>query len=185
MAKIESVCVFCGSRVGTAPARRALAEETGRRLAEAGLRTVYGGGHVGLMGVLADAALAAGGKVVGVIPEFLHEREVMHSGLTELLVTRSMHERKAEMHARSDAFLVLPGGIGTLDEVAEALSWISLDLHRKPVILVDRAFWSPLSGLLSGMESAGFVSPDLLESTAFVDSAGEALALLSAAGARA
>ena len=179
MAKIESVCVFCGSRVGDRPARRALAAETGRLIAEAGMRTVYGGGHVGLMGVLADAALAAGGEVVGVIPEFLHEREVMHSGLTELVVTPSMHERKAEMHARSDAFLVLPGGIGTLDEVAEALSWISLDLHRKPVVLVDRAFWSPLSRLLSEMERAGFVSPELLESAAFVETAGEALALLA------
>ena len=106
----------------------------------------------------------------------------MHSGLTELVVTRSMHERKAEMHARSDAFLVLPGGIGTLDEVAEALSWISLELHRKPVILVDRNFWSPLYNLLSEMERAGFVSPDLLESAAIVEDAGEALALLGAAG---
>ena len=184
MAKIESVCVFCGSRFGTAPARRALAEETGRRLAGAGMRTVYGGGHVGLMGALADAALAAGGEVVGVIPEFLHEREVMHTGLTELVVTRSMHDRKAEMHARSDAFLALPGGIGTLDEVAEALSWISLELHRKPVILVDRVFWSPLSRLLSEMERAGFVSPDLLESAAVVDNVEEALALLTAPGAR-
>ena len=182
MVKIESVCVFCGSRVGNRPARRALAEETGRRIAEAGLRTIYGGGHVGLMGVLADAALEAGGEVVGVIPEFLHERELMHSGLTELVVTRSMHERKAEMHARSDAFLVLPGGIGTLDEVAEALSWISLELHRKPVILVDRNFWSPLYHMLSEMERAGFVSPDLLESAAIVEDAGEALALLGAAG---
>ena len=181
MAKIESVCVFCGSRTGNRPERRALAEETGRRIAEAGLRTVYGGGHVGLMGVLADAALAAGGEVVGIIPEFLHEREVMHTGLTELVVTRSMHERKAEMHSRSDAFLVLPGGIGTLDEVAEALSWISLDLHRKPVILVDRAFWSPLSRLLSEMECAGFTSPELLESTAFAEDADEALRLLTAA----
>ena len=181
MTKIESVCVFCGSRVGNRPERRALAEETGRRIAEAGLRTVYGGGHVGLMGVLADAALAAGGEVVGIIPEFLHEREVMHTGLTELLVTRSMHERKAEMHSRSDAFLVLPGGIGTLDEVAEALSWISLDLHRKPVILVDRTFWSPLSRLLSEMERAGFTSPELLESTAFAEDADEALRLLTAA----
>ena len=181
MTKIESVCVFCGSRVGNRPERRALAEETGRRIAEAGLRTVYGGGHVGLMGILADAALAAGGEVIGVIPEFLHDREVMHSGLTELLVTRSMHERKAEMHARSDAFLVLPGGIGTLDEVAEALSWISLDLHRKPVILVDRDFWAPLSRLLSEMERAGFTSPELLESTAFVEDVDEALRLLTAA----
>ena len=184
MAEIKSVCVFCGSRFGTMPAYRALAEETGRRLAGAGMLTVYGGGHVGLMGVLADAALQAGGQVVGVIPEFLHQREVMHTGLTELVVSRSMHERKAEMHARSDAFLALPGGIGTLDEVAEALSWISLDLHRKPVILVDRAFWSPLARLLSEMEGAGFTSPDLLESTAFVETAGEAMALLAAGGMR-
>ncbi len=182
--KIESVCVFCGSRFGNVPARRALAEETGRRLAGAGMRTVYGGGHVGLMGVLADAALRAGGEVVGVIPEFLHQQEVVHTGLTELLVTQSMHERKAKMHARSDAFLALPGGIGTLDEVAEALSWISLDLHRKPVILVDCAFWSPLARLLSEMEDAGFVSPDLLESTAFVETVDEALALLATAGAQ-
>ena len=182
MAKIESVCVFCGSNVGNRMEPRALAEETGRRLAEAGIRTVYGGGHVGLMGILADAALKAGGEVVGVIPEFLHEREVMHSGLTELVVTGSMHERKAEMHERSDAFLVLPGGIGTLDEVAEALSWISLDLHRKPVVLVDRAFWSPLSHLLSEMERAGFVGRELLQSTAVADNADEALALLAAAG---
>ncbi len=182
MTRIKSVCVFCGSRTGTVPARRALAEDTGRRLAAAGLRVIYGGGHVGLMGIVADAALEAGGEVVGVIPEFLHVREVVHEGLTELVVSRSMHERKAEMHARADAFLALPGGIGTLDELAEALSWISLDLHRKPVVLVDRAFWSPLARLLSDMERAGFVSADLLESTAFADDAGEALQLLAAAG---
>jgi len=185
MAKIESVCVFCGSSSGAAPAGRALAEETGRRLAEAGLRTVYGGGSVGLMGIVADAALAAGGEVVGVIPEFLRAREVMHPGLTELVVTRTMHERKAEMHARADGFLALPGGIGTLDETVEALSWIALGLHDKPVVMVDRAFWSPFARLLSDMARAGFVAPQLLERAAAADDAAGALALLAAGGRRA
>ncbi len=178
MTGIESVCVFCGSRMGHAPGWRALAEETGRLLAEAGIAVVYGAGGIGLMGAVADAALAAGGRVTGVIPTFLEEREVAHTGIGELVETPTMHERKALMHERSDAFLVLPGGIGTLDELVEALSWVALELHDKPVVLVDRAFWSPFVELLAHLDRSGFLAPQLLAGLVVVDSAEEALARL-------
>ncbi|GAC1632524.1 MAG: TIGR00730 family Rossman fold protein [Nevskia sp.] len=134
---LRSVCVFCGSGFGADPAYAEAARETGRLLGARGLRLVYGGGRVGLMGLVADAALAAGGEVVGVIPKVLITREVEHRGLTELHEVDSMHTRKALMERMSDAFLVLPGGFGTLDEMCEILTWAQLGLHDKPIGLIN------------------------------------------------
>ncbi len=137
MPDITTVAVFCGSRVGRLPPFRANATALGHGLAEAGLRLVYGGGRVGLMGALADAALAAGGEVIGVIPEFLTRLEVAHDGVSELIVTDSMHDRKRRMFEMADAFVTLPGGLGTLDETMEILTWRQLGLHDKPILLCD------------------------------------------------
>ena len=133
----SSICLFCGANVGTRPSYVAAARELGERLAQQGTTLVYGGGSVGLMCVAADAALAAGGKVVGIITRELMDREVGHAGLTELQVVESMHERKAMMAARSDAFVALPGGYGTFDELCEMLTWDQLGIQAKPVVLVD------------------------------------------------
>ena len=136
---IRNVAVFCGAQLGNDPAFRAAAEALGRGLAKAGIRLVYGGGRVGLMGALADAALAAGGGVIGVIPDFLTRREVAHEGLSELIVTDSMHSRKQRMFEVADAFVALPGGLGTLDETIEIVTWRQLGLHDKPVLICDVA----------------------------------------------
>ena len=145
MPGLSSVCVYCGSRVGSEPRYRDTAARTGRLLAERGIRLVYGGGRVGLMGVMADAALAGGGRVTGVIPGYLQAREVGHEGLSELLVVEDMHQRKQKMFDISDAFLALPGGIGTLDEAFEMVTWRQLALHSKPVVFVDDGgYWRPL-----------------------------------------
>jgi len=139
---LASVAVFCGSRFGTQPAFREAAAAIGRGVAEAGLRLIYGGGHVGLMGAVADAAIATGGAVSGVIPHFLQSREVMHQSVTDLTVTDSMHSRKQKMFAEADAFLILPGGLGTFDEFFEILTWRQLRLHDKPILIVDVAGWA-------------------------------------------
>ncbi len=154
---IRSICVFCGSSGNVAAIHREAAVELGRALAARGIRLVYGGGKIGLMGLLADAALAAGGEVVGVIPAFLRELEVAHEGLTDLKVVATMHERKQRMFDLSDAFVVLPGGFGTLDESIEILTWKQLGLHDKPVVLVDLAgFWKGFRELVSGIVAEGF-----------------------------
>src|SRR6185503_522242 len=137
MPAMRSVCVFCGSSSRIADAHRTAAAELGTLIAARGLRLVYGGGRIGLMGVLADAALAAGGEVVGVIPQFLVDLEVAHTGLTELRVVPTMHDRKRAMFELADAFVVLPGGLGTLDETIEIVTWKQLGLHDKPVVLVE------------------------------------------------
>lgn len=139
---LSSVAVFCGSRFGNNQIYREAAEATGRGLAEAGIRLIYGGGKVGLMGVVADAALAAGGAVSGIIPHFLQTREVMHAGVEDLTVTDSMHSRKQKMFAEADAFLVLPGGLGTFDETFEIITWRQLRLHDKPILIVDVGGWA-------------------------------------------
>jgi uncharacterized protein (TIGR00730 family) len=137
--RFRSVCVFCASSHGANPAYRDAARRVGRLLARQGIELVYGGGCVGLMGTIADAALAAGGRAVGVMPVSLVEREIAHTGLTELHVVASMHERKARMADLSDAFMALPGGFGTLDELCEILTWAQLGIHRKPVGLLNVA----------------------------------------------
>jgi uncharacterized protein (TIGR00730 family) len=131
----KRVCVFCGSNSGARPEYAAAAQSLGRELAERGIETVYGGGRLGLMGALADAALASGGRVIGIMPQSLVDMEVAHSGLTELQIVGSMHERKALMNSLSDAFVILPGGWGTMDELCEALTWAQLQIHHKPVAL--------------------------------------------------
>ena len=149
MNNIQRLCVYCGSSDAVADRYQEAASELGARLAAAGIDLVYGGGRVGLMGLLADAALAAGGKVTGVIPRRLVDAEVAHPGVTELLVVDSMHDRKRLMADRADAFAVLPGGIGTLDELFETLSWKQLELHDKPILVVDiGGYWAPLRALL-------------------------------------
>ncbi len=154
------VCVFCGSSRGSSPAYAAAAAELGAALAAKDVGVVYGGGDVGLMRVVADAALAAGGEVIGVIPEALVAREVAHHGLTELRVTASMHERKALMADLADAFVALPGGLGTFDELCEILTWSQLGLHAKPVVLLDvEGFWTAFLGLLDASVAAGFLRP--------------------------
>jgi uncharacterized protein (TIGR00730 family) len=150
--------VFAGSSIGHRPEYAAAAEQLGRSLAEQALGLVYGGGAIGLMGKLADAALAAGGEVIGVIPEALHQREVGHEGLHELHVVSSMHQRKAMMASYADAFVVLPGGLGTLEETFEVWTWGQLGFHRKPIGLLDvDGFWQPMIAMLDRMVEQGFV----------------------------
>lgn len=155
---LSAVAVFCGSSHGNDPLFGEAARGTGRILAARGIDVVYGGGHVGLMGVLADAALEAGGKVIGVIPRDLHDRELAHHGLTELHVVSSMHERKAVMADLSDAFIALPGGAGTLEEIAEQWTWAQLTIHAKPCGFLDVAgFWAPMRAMVDQMVASGFV----------------------------
>lgn len=155
---VKSVCVYCASSNGADPRFADAADAIGSSIARAGLRMVYGGGQVGLMGRATDAALAAGGEVVGVIPRGLFSREVAHTRLTQLHEVASMHERKQLMFELSDAFVALPGGYGTLEELAEITTWAQLGLHRKPIVLVDvDGFWAPFVALLDRMVDAGFV----------------------------
>ncbi|TYC63386.1 TIGR00730 family Rossman fold protein [Rhodobacterales bacterium] len=158
---LKSICVYCGSSFGSDPAHEAAATRLGQSIADAGIGLVYGGGSVGLMGTVANAALEAGGKVTGIIPHFLEKREVMLDTLEDLIVTRDMHERKHLMFEKSDAFVALPGGIGTLEEAVEMMTWAQLGQHRKPVLLADiNGFWSPLMELLDHMRSQGYIRPD-------------------------
>jgi uncharacterized protein (TIGR00730 family) len=160
MPRIRSIAVFCGSHRGNDAAFAVAAQALGRGLAEAGVRLVYGGGRIGLMGVLADAVLAGGGEVIGVIPDFLMRDEVAHSGVTELVNADSMHGRKQRMFELSDAFVSLPGGIGTLDETIEIITWRQLGLHHKPVLLCDVAGSAqPLLATIDAAIARGFASP--------------------------
>lgn len=157
---MRSICIFCGSSPGNRPDYLQLARATGRLVAERGLTLIYGGGKVGLMGAVADAALAAGGRVVGIIPQMLLDREVGHPGLTELRVVTTMSERKLMMGELSDAFLTLPGGIGTLDELFEAWTWTQLGLHDKPSGLLNyRGYYDALIQFLDLAVTEGFQRP--------------------------
>ncbi|HEY1380665.1 MAG TPA: TIGR00730 family Rossman fold protein [Gemmataceae bacterium] len=158
---MRSVCAFCGSSVGADPAYRRAAADLGREVARRGLRLVYGGGNVGLMGVVADAALAGGGEVVGVIPRALAAREVAHRGLSELVVVGTMHDRKARMADRADAFLALPGGYGTFEEFCEVLTWTQLGVHAKPCgVLNVSGYYDPLLALFDRAVADRFLRPD-------------------------
>jgi uncharacterized protein (TIGR00730 family) len=158
--RISSVAVYCGSNSGADPRYARAAACLGRTLAERGLRLVYGGGHVGLMGTVADAVTQHGGEAHGVITEALQAKEIAHEGLTSLKVVKTMHERKAAMADAADAFIMLPGGFGTLDEFFEAVTWTQLGIHAKPCGVVDAAgFFAPLRALLDGAVTAGFVHP--------------------------
>jgi uncharacterized protein (TIGR00730 family) len=158
---VKSVCVYCGSNTGTDPVYLEATQHMARTFAARGLRIVYGGAHVGLMGALADTALAAGGEVVGVIPQLLVDREVAHTGLTELQVVGSMHERKARMAELSDAFVALPGGIGTLEELIEVYTWSFLGIHEKPLGVLNTAgYYDGLSAFLDHASGEGFLRPE-------------------------
>jgi uncharacterized protein (TIGR00730 family) len=155
------ICVFCGSSPGAdAAAFAAMARDTGAAIARAGYGVVYGGGRIGLMGLVADAALAEGAEVIGVIPRALSGAEIAHDGLTRLHVVESMHERKALMASLSDGFVALPGGFGTMDEFCEILSWKQLGIHDKPIALLNfNGYFAELIALFDGMVRRGFVSP--------------------------
>jgi hypothetical protein len=158
MSTLKRICVFCGSSVGSRPSYAAAARDLGRTLAERGLGIVFGGGKVGLMGVLADAALAAGGEVIGVIPDVLVAREIGHNGLTRLHVVRSMHERKTLMADLADAFIALPGGYGTFEEFFEAVTWTHLGIHQKPCGLLNvDGYYDALLALLARAVTDGFI----------------------------
>jgi uncharacterized protein (TIGR00730 family) len=162
MSGIKSICVYCASGSGTNPAFVEAARAFGRILAENGIRLVYGGGSVGLMGTLADAVLDHGGAVTGVIPDFLVNREHMLVRAQERIITGDMHERKRVMFERADAFVALPGGVGTLEELVEQLTWAQLGRHKKPILILNvEGFWDPLCALLDQMEKLEFIRTGL------------------------
>jgi uncharacterized protein (TIGR00730 family) len=168
---LSSVCVFCGSNGGADPAYVAAAEEVGSGLAQRGIRIVYGGGRVGLMGALADSARAAGGEVVGVMPQALVDREIGHTGIDDLRVVDTMHERKALMVELADAFIALPGGIGTLEELFEVYTWAQLGIHAKPLALLDVAgYYEPLAAFLDHAVAQRFLRTETRAMLAVADS---------------
>jgi len=162
MSRIKAVCVYCASGPGTSPAFVAAAKTFGRILAENGIRLVYGGGSIGLMGALAGSVLDHGGFVTGVIPDFLIDREHMMERAQERIITRDMHERKRIMFERADAFVALPGGVGTLEELVEQITWAQLGRHKKPILIVNiERFWDPLCALLDHMRKLEFIRAGL------------------------
>ena len=189
MSEIRSLCVYCGSSNEVADALLAGARRLGGEAAALGMQIVFGGGHVGMMGAVADGALDGGGAVIGIIPEHLQIQEAAHRGLTRLEVVHSMHARKMRMFELSDAFCILPGGLGTLDETFEIVTWKQLGLHDSPVILVNLdGFWDPLLALVGHQAAAGFVRPHhrhLFQVVDSVDAVFEALAAAPAARVKA
>lgn len=186
---IRTICVYCGSQMGTNPAYQDAARVLGKAMAEHGIALVYGGGTRGIMGTVADAVLADGGKVIGIIPEFLMDKEATRKELgqlTELVVTKDMHERKHIMFERSDAFVALPGGIGTLEEIIEIMTWAQLGRHVKPMVFgnVD-GFWNPLNTLISHMSDEGFIHTAHLVQPQVIDDAAAILPAVIEAAARA
>lgn len=183
MSTIKNVCVYCGSGPGTNPKFVESAVAFGKALADNKIGLVYGGGSVGLMGAVAKSAIEHGGKVIGIIPEFLTKRENALKDAQELIVTHDMHERKRLMFERSDAFVALPGGIGTLEELVEQLTWAQLGRHRKPVVLVSVAeFWAPLLALFEHMRGHGFIREGLDLSYLVAREAAEVVPMLRTAG---
>lgn len=173
MAELGNVCVFCGSKPGTSPAFLDAARELGAELARRGIGLVYGGASVGLMGALADAALEGGGKVTGVIPQRLVDREIAHTGLTDLRVVGSMHERKATMEKLSDGFIALPGGFGTFEELFEIITWRQLGLHQKPIAVLNAGgYYDPLLHVVRRGVDEGFISIDHADGLIFDRDAG-------------
>jgi uncharacterized protein (TIGR00730 family) len=160
--KIRKICVYCGSGPGTDPAFLESARAFGATLAKNGIGLVFGGGSVGMMGAIAKSVLEHGGEVTGIIPEFLVEREHAMRGADNLIVTRDMHERKRKMFEMADAFVAMPGGIGTLEEVVEQITWVQLGRHRKPILLANiKGFWDPLCALIDHMKNLEFIRDDL------------------------
>ena len=179
MVSIPSVCVFCGSKIGAEPRYKAAAIATGTGIADRGWRLVYGGGGVGLMNETAGAALARGAPVIGVIPQFLMEFEAGHGGLTDLIVTDGMHDRKQIMFNLAGAFVILPGGVGTLDETMEILTWKQLQRHSKPIIIVNEGgYWTPMLEMMDKIVESGFMGQNTIELLQIVDTVPEAFELL-------
>jgi len=180
MRRLTSLCVYCGSGVGNDPAYAEAARILGRALAESDIRLVYGGGSIGLMGTIARAVLENGGQVTGIIPRFLQNRERPMTELTELVVTEDMHQRKMLMFEKADAFVALPGGVGTLEELVEQMTWAQLGRHEKPVLLANiKGFWNPLIRLLEEMRRVGFIRADLEVSCLVADRAEEIVPTLA------
>lgn len=164
MSRIQAISVFCGSKTGKDPAFREAAIRLGVGMANRGRKLVYGGGSIGMMGILADAVLAAGGEVIGVIPDFLVRHEVGHQRITEVVITGSMHDRKRRMFELADGFVVLPGGLGTLDEAIEILTWKQLQLHDRPIVLLDiNGYWQPLLMLVRSVIDQDFAHPAIAD----------------------
>jgi hypothetical protein len=190
MAELKSICVYCGANTGARPGYAAAATTLGLEMASNDVRLVYGGGSIGLMGVLARTVMENGGGVTGIIPQFLRDREVMLREVDELIITADMHERKRTMFERSDAFVALPGGIGTLEEVVEMMTWAQLDQHAKPVMIVNLdGFWDPLVAQFERMANEGFLHKGFLGNhidlpVVFVDSVEEVIPTLRARIAR-
>ncbi len=182
MSGIATVCVYCGSSGKGRDSHREAAVQLGRILADAGIRLVYGGGQVGLMGLLADSAVDSGGTVIGIIPHFLDELEVGNTRCTDLIRTPNMHERKSRMAELSDAFVILPGGLGTLDETFEILTWRQLGLHDKPIVVVDvDGYWAPLRAMVNHMADEQYTARQHLDLLTFVDSVEDVLPTLAKA----
>lgn len=180
MADISSLCVYCGSRVGFSERYQEEAARLGRILAEQGIAVIYGGGQIGIMGVIADAALDAGGEVIGIIPEHLQRTEVGHGAISELVIVESMHSRKMEMVERSDAFVILPGGLGTLDETFEIITWKQLGLHDKPIVIADiDGYWQPLVRLIDNVVEGGFADPSVRDLATVVHGVDEVLSAIA------
>jgi len=180
MPDIHSVAVFCGASAGHTPEYRDAALALGRGMADAGIRLIYGGGRVGLMGAVADGVIAAGGVVVGIIPEFLTRAEVAHDGVAEMIVTDSMHSRKRLMFEMSDAFVSFPGGLGTLDETFEILTWRQLRLHDKPILITDvLGSAAPLVAMIEAVIATGFARPEIRDLYELVDGVSGTLARLA------
>ena len=174
MSHLKSVCVFCGSKAGQSPEYALAAADLGRALADAGIHLVFGGGHVGLMGILADEVLARGGEVTGVIPKSLQERELAHSQVSDMRIVDSMHSRKALMAELSEAFIALPGGLGTFEELCEILTWAQLGFHSKPVALFNvNGYYDHLLKLINHAIAEGFMSNDQRESLIAANSVSE------------
>jgi len=180
--EVRSICVLCGSGEGALPAYRLAAEDLGRQMAARDIRLVFGGGSIGLMGAVADAVLAGGGEAIGVIPDFLIRYEVGHNRLTDLVITGSMHDRKRRMFEMADAFVVLPGGLGTLDETFEIVTWKQLGLHASPIVVLDvDGYWAPLRGLIEAVIANRFAHPKVAELLTFVPTVDALFPALAAA----
>lgn len=179
---LQTVCVYCGASTRVSDAYLQAAHQVGTLLGQSGLSVVYGGGRMGLMGQVADAALGAGGKVIGIIPQHLQDREERHDDLTELHIVNSMHERKQLMVMKSDAFVILPGGYGTLDEAFEILTWKQLGLHNKPILFVNiNSFWSPLKDFKAKLSEENFIKSTDLDLFGFVETPQDLVPALQAA----
>jgi hypothetical protein len=184
VSKIRKICVYCGSGPGTDPAFVEAARAFGATLARNGIGLVFGGGSVGMMGAIAKSVLDHGGEVTGVIPEFLVAREHAMRGADNLIVTRDMHERKRKMFELADAFVAMPGGIGTLEEVVEQITWVQLGRHRKPILLANiKSFWNPLCALIDHMKNLEFIRGDLSFELLVADNVADILPMLQQAAA--